>query len=293
MVIQPIQSVQEAQDRVQWVPASFPLDQVIGNLNGKFVWGFKRFSQSAQNITLNGTVLSAELKAEDGTWKPDTIDLDLRFMGRDGVLTAVDVPALVGVPEADKGEFLGQLGEALDKDPDAKLVALKEPDGKTTFVLPNKKSSVPLYKVATGGDEGTIGYAAAKAGKEDEPNGIFTALGAEAVASVFHVAQQKGRAIETLDVNVGSVKVGATIAGIAGGPDHMLPTYVGADASINLLDAKASVFDLKLGVGVETGAGIKDGSLDGHVLGCGFTFGKKMSISVFGNSIGIDIGRFF
>lgn len=89
----------DAKEHLQWVPASFPLDLVLGNLNGKFIWGFKHFSKSARNITLNGTILSAELLAEDGTWNSDSLDLNHMLMGRDGVFTAVDVPALVGVPE--------------------------------------------------------------------------------------------------------------------------------------------------------------------------------------------------
>lgn len=170
---------------------------------------------------------------------------------------------------------------------------MNQPDGKTTFILSQSNASVPLYKVTTGGDEGHFGHASAHAGKVDEPNGIFTALEAEAKASIFHVANQKGRPIETFEVDIGSVKTGAIIAGIAGGPDHMLPTYVGAGASINLVDAKASVFDLTLGLGVGTDIGIKDGSWNSHVAGCGITVGKKIGISVFGSSIGIDISRFF
>ena len=63
--------------------------------------------------------------------------------------------------------------------------------------------------------------------------------------------------------------------------------------SVNLVDAKASSFDLTLGVGVTTAGGrvMKD-SLTVTVpgRGVGVTVGLK-SVNAYGNYIGVDLGR--
>jgi len=46
-----------------------------------------------------------------------------------------------------------------------------------------------------------------------------------------------------------------------------------------------------LGVGVTTGAGIRDDSASIKVLGCGVTVGRKMSLSIFDSEIGVDLGK--
>ncbi|KAK3076070.1 hypothetical protein LTR53_000010 [Teratosphaeriaceae sp. CCFEE 6253] len=64
-------------------------------------------------------------------------------------------------------------------------------------------------------------------------------------------------------------------------------------------EARASVMYLAkssgkpIEVGVSTGIGIKDDSYEAKVLGWGFQIGRKVSISVFDNSFGIDFGRLF
>ena len=54
----------------------------------------------------------------------------------------------------------------------------------------------------------------------------------------------------------------------------------------------AGPVDLNLGVGVSTGAGIKDDSVNVKVAGCGVTVGRKIGVSVFDNSISFDLGKF-
>jgi len=115
---------------------------------------------------------------------------------------------------------------------------------------------------------------------------IFKTYTADATASFMHVAQQKGTPIEQVSVDVFAASASATVSTTAD-----VPTYAGVDARLSLVKAKAGIFDLDLGVGVETGAGIKNGSLDLHVAGCGVSIGTKMSISAFGSSFGIDFGR--
>ncbi|KAJ7112713.1 hypothetical protein C8R44DRAFT_932637, partial [Mycena epipterygia] len=70
-------------------------------------------------------------------------------------------------------------------------------------------------------------------------------------------------------------------------------SYVGADAAINLISGRASIFDATLGIGVSTGAGIRDDSIDLKAMGCGFTIGKRVGISFLGSSFEINFGRFF
>ena len=66
-----------------------------------------------------------------------------------------------------------------------------------------------------------------------------------------------------------------------------------AEAGVHLPKVEASAFDLNLGVGLDTGGGIKDDSLEVKALGCGVTVGRKVGISVFGASFGIDFGKLF
>lgn len=68
---------------------------------------------------------------------------------------------------------------------------------------------------------------------------------------------------------------------------------MGAGAGIHLAEGSVSIFDLKLGLGVSTGAGIKDDSVELKVLGCGVTVGRKLAISVFDTGFGIDFGKLF
>ena len=65
------------------------------------------------------------------------------------------------------------------------------------------------------------------------------------------------------------------------------------EASANLVDLKASVFDLKIGVAADTKIGIKDDSATVGVGGTSITLGRKIGISVFGTGIGVDFGRIF
>jgi len=70
-------------------------------------------------------------------------------------------------------------------------------------------------------------------------------------------------------------------------------TYVGVDASANVLETNVGCFSSTVGVGVSTGAGIKDGSASVKVAGCGVTIGRKVGVSFLSTSVGIDFGYFF
>lgn len=237
-----------------WRDASIDLDMFLGNIDGKFTWNKRGFRSSARQTQLKGSVLSAQLCKIDGSWVMDTFNLGDVLMNNDGVFQAIDVPIVLAIANGQEQVVLSQLEDALNE-PDFKLQAVEEKDGATTF-----------YANASVGSEGTI----------------FKTVTADARASVMHLAQSKGKPIEQVNVDVFTASASATAG-----------TYLGVEAGVSLVKAEASLFDLNLGVGVDTGAGIKDESLDVKVAGCGFQIGRKVSISVFGASFGIDFGRLF
>ncbi|THH02404.1 hypothetical protein EW026_g413 [Hermanssonia centrifuga] len=307
-------------------PAEYPLDMVLGNLNGHFTWGFKGFSKSARNVSINGTVLTAELRAEDESWKSDSFDLNGRIVIGGQELFATGVPCVLAVPKEAEAAALQSLSDTLDRRPELGLVGMKQPDGSYMWAL--KPNVIDTEAMAAAGVALAPSGAAAAADSEfdfdhraevstgSNPNGttgghvvigvgvkgesylddgaiFFTAEG-EATASAIHVAKTKGRPIEQVEVDI--LEAGASASAEAFGTKYFpipLLKYAGAEAHVNLLKAKASVFDLSLGLGVDTDVGVKDGSVGLHLAGCGITVGRKLSISAFGTGIGIDFGRFF
>lgn len=243
-----------------WREASIELDMVLGNIEGKFQWGQKQFSSSARNIRLNNTLVEAELRLSNGTWSTDSCDLSQRLMNNDGAFQATEVPVIIAIPKEQEKVFLNQLDKVMNG-PDFKIEAREEPDGATTF-----------YFNAGVGAEGTI----------------FRAYTAEAKASIMHLSQKNGHPITQVNIDTFVADANATTTMVG-----TMPIYAGVDAGVSIFKGSASLFDLNLGVGVDTGAGIKDGSLDLHLAGCGFQVGRKVSISVFGASFGVDLGRLF
>jgi hypothetical protein len=95
---------------------------------------------------------------------------------------------------------------------------------------------------------------------------LFKTVIAEARTPVMHLAQSTSNSIEDVNVDV---------------------------FTANLVKAEASIFDLNLGIGVDTGFSIKDDCVGAKFAGCGFEIGRKVSISAFGSGFGIDFGRLF
>ncbi|KAF9475023.1 CNVH-domain-containing protein [Pholiota conissans] len=83
-------------DGKTWVSSSINLDEFLGNINGNFKLGSKAFSQSAQNITLVDSILSAKLKNEAGKYVDAKFDLSGHLSSLDGVIAARGDLALVG-----------------------------------------------------------------------------------------------------------------------------------------------------------------------------------------------------
>jgi hypothetical protein len=93
-------------DKLEWAPATFPLDLVFGNVDGVFQFGFKYFSHSARNIKLTGTILDAELKNEKGEWVYSSINLDDKlYVGLEGKIIAKEVPVLIPVPKVSTSQL--------------------------------------------------------------------------------------------------------------------------------------------------------------------------------------------
>ena len=71
------------------MPSRIDLDAIIGNIDGNFLWGSGGYSQSAQNISLNGAnTLSAQLQKADGRWNnTQQLNLDVCIANINGRLT--------------------------------------------------------------------------------------------------------------------------------------------------------------------------------------------------------------
>lgn len=249
------------------VPSELDLNAVLGSTDGDLVWGLTGFQGSARNISLSGTILHAEVQKHDGSWTDDTFDLAAVVSNVNGKLEAINVPAIVAVPTGEALQVaINQFGDALRNNPGWKVQYAVEPDGSTLW------------------------YVNAQA--ENKTDTFFKTYSADTRASFMHTVQSSGRPIEQVNVDVFSAYAGAEVQYVEIGGEKF-GTYAGVGAELNLFKADASVFDLKLGIGVETGAGIKNGSLDVKVAGCGATIGKRVSISVLGNEFGLDFGKFF
>ena len=70
-----------------FAPSTLNLDDYLGNINGSFRWGSQIFSHSAQNISNEGAILTAELQDESGNWRSASVDLDEHIANMNGQLT--------------------------------------------------------------------------------------------------------------------------------------------------------------------------------------------------------------
>jgi hypothetical protein len=94
--------------------------------------------------------------------------------------------------------------------------------------------------------------------------------------------QKNGIRAEQVDIDIIQAKVSGQFG-----------TYIGVNAALNLVSGQVGPFDVTLGVGVATGLDVRDEAIEVKALGCGFTIGKRVGISVAGTSAEINFGRFF
>lgn len=70
--------------------SSIDLDSILGHRDGKFIWGGRGFTSSAQDISLHGFQLVAELPHQGG-WVLAEVDLSEHIRYRNGTLESFDV----------------------------------------------------------------------------------------------------------------------------------------------------------------------------------------------------------
>ncbi|KAF5372631.1 hypothetical protein D9758_005266 [Tetrapyrgos nigripes] len=76
------------------VELTLNLDTLLGNDNGKFKWRSHSFIATARNISLDGSILKAELQQLTGKWVADKIDLSLHIKNDNGKLVPIDATIL-------------------------------------------------------------------------------------------------------------------------------------------------------------------------------------------------------
>eukprot|EP01098_Paradermamoeba_levis_P005181 TRINITY_DN2203_c0_g2_i2.p1 TRINITY_DN2203_c0_g2~~TRINITY_DN2203_c0_g2_i2.p1 ORF type:complete len:273 (-),score=96.44 TRINITY_DN2203_c0_g2_i2:37-855(-) len=117
--------------------------------------------------------------------------------------------------------------------------------------------------------------------------------GARANAGVTGVDASADVDANAVDISgsAGRFRAGNARAGVAAGlSTNIIGASSGAEA--NAFDAESSSgFRAKFGVGVETGASIKDGSLDLAAGGTGVVLGKKLGVKVLGTELSVDFEK--
>ncbi|KAL7918395.1 Cyanovirin-N [Trichoderma austrokoningii] len=73
-----------------WIDSRIDLNEFIGNEDGWFMWDGVNFSESANDIRLEGTLLTAELPMRDGGYRErQGIELSDRISNQDGQLVFI------------------------------------------------------------------------------------------------------------------------------------------------------------------------------------------------------------
>ena len=75
-------------------------------------------------------------------------------------------------------------------------------------------------------------------------------------------------------------------AELTGAMSHMLDT-------VHTITSPGAPVEVRLGLGINTGAGIKDNSVGFKALGCGLQVGQRTGVSFFDNEITVDFKRLF
>ncbi|CCF31724.1 hypothetical protein CH063_04315, partial [Colletotrichum higginsianum] len=189
-----------------------------------------------------------------------------------------------------------QFGEILSKNSNMKVSAYNYGDGPTTFVASKGEEAKLSGGYTNYSDDDTsakIGYVRVGMDMDgSDPDAVFKTVEASTRASVYHVANNNGSQITQQSADILSAKVSTGVSGISGGNDGF-PVYAGAEAKLNFLELKGSVFDAEVGLSAQTDLRFKDYSMGGHVLGIGCTVGKRVSVSTPFGSVEMDFSRGF
>ncbi|CAK1365377.1 hypothetical protein CB0940_08955 [Cercospora beticola] len=184
------------------------------------------------------------------------------IMPTKGQFAEATLPIIIGVPEKHTEMAATELQKTLDENPGARVEWADDP---------NKEGLTKFYVF--------LGV------KEHGGEGIFfQTTTMEARASIQHYVQDKHVSrFQHVAYDVFTAEIHGVKA----------PFYAGVGASIDLIQAEASIFDLTLGLGVESGIGVLDETAEIEFLGCGILIGRKVGISVFGNVFDVNLGRLF
>ncbi|KAJ7758639.1 hypothetical protein B0H16DRAFT_1885192 [Mycena metata] len=106
----------------------------------------------------------------------------------------------------------------------------------------------------------------------------------EAKVAVMEIFKGNGLQVEQVDFHIVQAKVPAQWG-----------TYVDANLALNLVSGEVGPFDATTGQGVATDVGVRDEAIKVNALGCGFTVGKWVEISVAGSGLSAELNfeKFF
>ncbi|KAJ7742285.1 hypothetical protein B0H16DRAFT_1464148 [Mycena metata] len=241
-------------------------DGYLGTTN-QVGYDFTRINTSWVSPTVDAD--GATMRWYNATFKVSTaVDLTTLFDNVDGNLCLYPkVPAVLYLKPGSEGEteFLKGLEAS------TKMGTVKD----SLF-----QTSVTYDPADPGKENYTLFYA--KASVEAEGQFSIKTYNNEAKVAVMNIFQKNGIRAEQVDTDIIQAKVSGQFG-----------TYIGVNAALNLVSGQAGPFDVTLGVGVATGLGVRDEAIEVMALGCGFTIGKRVGISVAGTSAEINFGRFF
>ncbi|KXT00989.1 hypothetical protein AC579_4401 [Pseudocercospora musae] len=217
--------------------------------------------------------LHCELYKDDGSWEKVSLNLDDFIDNYNGQLQLRSFPAIIGISN-EIGGIVAATGKSQDQVEQDMMIAVGEkidahPDWKI-YHTKTDEEGVTMYYVGAGVDRDGEGI-------------LIKGWNAHASAAFQHFVQNKAPSrMQEVEYDAFMTEIHA---------DVVIGEYIGVGASLNLFKGHAGPFELTLGVGLETGIGMKDHSIEVEVAGCGFTIGQHCSISVAGSSFGVDFGR--
>ena len=111
---------------------------------------------------------------------------------------------------------------------------------------------------------------------------IFFTVKAEAKIAVMRIFNETDTPLKNVSIEVLTASVSVSLG-----------SYNGFDLHVALVEGQLSCFDIKLGVGIDSGVGIEDDSHKMKVMGAGLICGRRLGISLYGSEFAIDFKRFF
>jgi len=244
-----------------WLMEYFGCDQYGGLAIFSPLYGFtKRIRPEWQSPTIDDS--GSQLTwTHPETGRVTVMDLEGLVEDQKGhMVFLTNIPGILYVEEEAKQGFLDDLEKYLTSD--------KVKDITIEWAPVPKQDNTGLFYI--------------KAGIEKEGH-IFTTHNAKVEASVMKIFTDTQYNVSKVDFSILQATASAQLG----------TAYIGADAAVNLVGGQVSVFDANLGFGVGSGIGIRDEAIEVKLVGCGITVGKRIGISVFGNKIEINFGRFF